>query len=153
MQALLILVQIATVLINTITKLSCTGSTSSVAQLNPIQNIKLLNFDDSHLLEPLHKNTIEEKINPIFATSKSKLMVKSESVCITLSPDEAFIKIGSILGHQYACEYTMQKNRGVVQKMTSEIMGIIFWTFLILEIYLKTSNIKLLTSTSSCAYV
>ncbi len=69
MQSLQILVQIATVLFNTIPELYFVGSTWSPTHLNPIQNIKLLNFDESCIFEPLHKNTIEEKINPIFENS------------------------------------------------------------------------------------
>ncbi len=145
--------QIATVLLNTIPKLSYYGSTSSSTQSNPIQTIKLLDFDDSLIFRAFNKNNNEEKINPIMKISTSIPMTKSESLCVKLSPDEPFIKIGNTMRHQHSCECTSQKNGVLDQKMASEMMGIIYWALWIWLIYQETSNVQVLTSTSSFAYV
>eukprot|EP01084_Bolivina_argentea_P232830 392309_1 len=132
--------------------MSYTTPTSYPIQVNPIQNMKLINFDDSLIFGHLNKNKNEEKINLIIENSTSISIIKSESLCIKLSPDEAFIKIGSILRHQHACECTDQKNGVHIQKMTSEIMGVIYWAHLIYEIYQETSIIQFLTSTCLLAF-
>eukprot|EP01084_Bolivina_argentea_P080205 145312_1 len=91
-------------------------------------------------------------MHPIFANSTSYQITKLDSLHITLSPGEGFTAIANILSELHAHECTSPKKRVDFQEMTSEIMGIIYWTYLIWSIYKETSNIQFLTSTCSFTY-
>eukprot|EP01084_Bolivina_argentea_P218380 370606_1 len=88
-----------------------------------------------------------ENINQIFENSTSIKITNSESLCIKLYPDERFMKIGNILRHLYADECANQKKHLLFQKLSSEIMGIIFWSHLIWSMYKQKTNNQFLTST------
>eukprot|EP01084_Bolivina_argentea_P232833 392313_1 len=142
----------ATILINTTIKLSYAGSARSPTQLNPIQNYSFVNFADSPSFTLFEEKAIEEKLHLTFQNLQSFQFIKSESLSIKVCPDERFIKIGIILRPLDAHEYTNQKTRGMNLKMTSEIMGIILWTYLIWCIWTESTNIQFLSSTCSFTY-
>eukprot|EP01084_Bolivina_argentea_P232834 392314_1 len=142
----------ATILINTTIKLSYAGSARSPTQLNPIQNYSFVNFADSPSFTLFEEKAIEEKLHLTFQNLQSFQFIKSESLSIKVCPDERFIKIGIILPPSYGHEDTIQKNRGMNLKMASEIMGIIYCTYLTWRIWRKSTNIQFLTSTCSFTY-
>eukprot|EP01084_Bolivina_argentea_P044737 82313_1 len=125
MEAWLILISIAAILINKTTKLSYAASAWSPTHINPMQNNQFPNFADSPSFGLLYKKVNGGKIYPIFGNSTLFQMTKSDSLCIKLSPDEPFIKIVGIFRLLGAHECTIQKKRGMNQKMASQIMGII----------------------------
>ncbi len=131
MQAWLILFSIATNSINTPTKLSYTVSTWSPTQSNPIQNNKFTNFDDSPSFGLLYKKLNAENMHPIFETSTLIPITKLDSLCIKPSPGERFIPIANVLRHLYAFGYSSAKMPLLFKNITSQMMGIIFWTHLI----------------------
>eukprot|EP01084_Bolivina_argentea_P023137 43101_1 len=110
------------------------------------------NFADSLLFQPLQKNNNAGKMHLIFENSTSIQMVQSKTIHIKVSPGEPFIQIGNVFRLLYAHECTIQKSWVLFQKITSQIMGIIYWTCLVWQMYRKTTNIQFLTSASSFRY-
>ncbi len=153
MEAWLLLVSVATITINTTSKLSYAASTWPLAQINPIQINQFADFADSPSFEHLNKKVNGGNIYLIFENLTLLELIKSESLSIKVCPDERFIKIGIILRPLDAHEYTIQKTHGMNLKMTSEIMGIILWTYLIWCIWTESTNIQFLSSTCSFTYV
>eukprot|EP01084_Bolivina_argentea_P232832 392312_1 len=131
MEAWLIIVSIATIPINITTKLLYTASARSPSPISPIQNKQFTNFADSPSFGFLHEKENGETIPLIFENLSSLKFIKSQSLSIKLSPDERFITIGYILRPLDAHEFNIKKNRGMNVKMTSEIMSINYWTYLI----------------------
>eukprot|EP01084_Bolivina_argentea_P181724 313806_1 len=130
MEAWLLLVSVATITINTTSKLSYAASTWPLAQINPIQINQFADFADSPSFEHLNKKVNGGNTYLIFENLTLLELTKSESLSIKVSPDERFIKIGNIFPPLYAHEYSIQKNRGMNQNMASKIMGKIYWTHL-----------------------
>eukprot|EP01084_Bolivina_argentea_P156711 273107_1 len=152
MEALLIILSIATIPFNRTSKLSFNGSTSSLAQCNHNQNIKCTHFADSQLLGLLYKNIDAVNIRPTFENFMSIEITNSYSLCIKSSVREPFIKIGNVFGHLYIHEHNGQKNGVQFQKISSEIMGKIYRSNLIWYKCQETSNIHCMISTSSFGY-
>eukprot|EP01084_Bolivina_argentea_P181725 313810_1 len=130
MEAWLILYSIATILINTTTKLSFTASARPPTQILHIQNSTFTNYAESSSFGLLHEKVNGENIHLIFENFSSSQITQSQCLFIKLSPDERFIKIGNILAPLYTHEYSTQKNRGINHNMASEIMGKICWSHL-----------------------
>eukprot|EP01084_Bolivina_argentea_P018249 33981_1 len=152
MEAWLLLMSVATIPINTTTKLSYAASTWTLAQINPIQINQFVDFADSPSFEHLNKNVNGETTHLIIENLTLLELIKSECLSIKVPPGERFIKIGIILPLLYGHEDSIQKNRGMNLKMASEIMDIIYCTYLTCRIWRKTTNIQSLTSTCSFTY-
>eukprot|EP01084_Bolivina_argentea_P273825 466560_1 len=97
MEAWLILVSIATISIDTTTKLSYTASAWSPTRLNPIQINQFTDFAGSPSFELLHNKANGENTHLTFENLSSLKFIKSQPLSIKLSPDERFITIGYIL--------------------------------------------------------
>eukprot|EP01084_Bolivina_argentea_P246347 412295_1 len=93
-----------------------------------------------------------ENIHPIFENLTSFEIIKLDYRCIKVSPDEGFRTIANILGELHAHECINPKKRLLFQKLTSQIMGRIYWTHLIWLICQETTNNQILSSTCSLWY-
>eukprot|EP01084_Bolivina_argentea_P181727 313813_1 len=109
MSAWLMLVSVATILINTRTKLLYVASTWSHSHIFHIQNDQFRNFAESPSFGLLYKKMDARNVHLIIQNLTPFQFIKSQSLCIALSPDQRFIAIGNILRHLYADECTSQK--------------------------------------------
>eukprot|EP01084_Bolivina_argentea_P139617 245600_1 len=140
MEALVIFLSIATISTNTTSKLSYGVSTWSLPEIHHIQNNRFTNFAESPSFGLFHKKMNGKNMHPIFQNSRTIQIIKSHSLCIKLCPDERIIPIGNILRHLYPPECSSRRKRPLFQKTSSEIMGIIYWTHLICQMYKETTN-------------
>eukprot|EP01084_Bolivina_argentea_P232827 392306_1 len=100
----------------------------------------------------MQKKMNPQIMDPLFANSTSHQITKSYSLYIKLSIDGRFTQIANILRELHAHESTSPKKQLNFQKMASEMMSIIYWTYLIWRMYKEITNIKFLTSASSFGY-
>eukprot|EP01084_Bolivina_argentea_P008788 16437_1 len=149
MKATLIVISIISNIVNTTIKLLYAASTWSHGQIIHSQNDQFTNFAQSPLFGVVHQKLNGQNIHSIFENLTSFQFIKSQSVYIALSPYQRFMAIGNILGHLYADECASQKKHLLFQKLSSEIMGVIFWSYLIWSMYKQITNNQFLTSTWS----